>query len=100
MKKEPRLPRADKFICCQGDRAARPTRYIIRRQRAVTRRSFARYLAIVSRPVDAELDGEPPLDLGREHMLAMVRRLGVVARLAVFLPPRLVGLVEPVDGLR
>ena len=63
---------------------------------------FARHLTIVSRPVDPQLASEQPLDLGREHMFAMVRRSRVVPRLAVITPFPLgfVGLVELVDGLR
>jgi hypothetical protein len=57
---------------------------------------FARHLAIVSRPVNAELDGEQPLDLGREYVLAMVRRLGIVAGLAV-VPGFAFGFVSPVE---
>jgi hypothetical protein len=85
-----------------GDKAARGTLLLCRRQHAVCRQSLARHPAIVSRPVDAELGREQPLDLRGEHMLPVVRGALIIARLAVVTPFPLgfVGHVQLVDSLR
>ena len=101
-KKKPRLCRgAEEFICCQRGGGSSKARTLPRRQRAVCRQLLARHLAIVISPVDAELDGQQPLDLGRKHVFAMVGRPRIIPGLAVIpgFAPRLVGLVEPVNAL-
>jgi hypothetical protein len=41
---------------------------------------------VIGSPIDAELDGEQPLDAGGDLVLSVIRRLDVVARLAVGSP--------------